>query len=61
MIVNEGSSLTIVNEGLSLSYILEKVVGELKLLVLFLKNYSMISTDALQVGFLSPPLLVNDR
>ena len=51
----------IVNEGLSLSHILEKVVGKLKLLDIFFKNYSMIRTDALQVVFFSPPLLVNDR
>ena len=39
-----------------------KVGGELKLLDIFFEtNYSMISTDALPVGFLSPPLFVNDR
>ena len=37
-IVNEGSSLTIVNKELSLSYMQEKVVGELKLLDIFFKT-----------------------
>ena len=59
MIVNEESSLKIVDEGFLLSYMQEKVVGKLKFLDIF--NYSMISTHALQVGFLSPPLFVNDR
>ena len=37
-IVNKGSSLKIVNKGLLLSYILQNVVGELKLLDIFFKT-----------------------
>ena len=48
---------TIVNEGLSLSYA-GKSCGGAKNSWYFLLNYSMISTDALQVGFLLSSLTI---
>ena len=44
-----------------LSYMQVKSCGGAKTSWYFLWNYSMISTDALQVGFVSSPLFVNDR
>jgi len=81
-IINEGFSLTIVNETTSFikTVVFEKKIscncieclkfkscGEAKTSWYFLKNYSMISTDALQVGFLylltivNEGIVVNDR
>ena len=57
-IVNEGSSLTIVNEGYETTKFLKTVVFGKK--QYFLKNYSMRSTDALQVGFLSSLTIINE-
>ena len=76
-IVNEGLSLTIVNETTNFiktivlekkymqrywmsSYMKLKSCGGAKTSWYFLKNYSMISTDVLQVGFLSSLNIVNE-
>ena len=67
-IVNKGLSLTIVNET---SYFIKTIVfekntcklyrmWEIKLLDIFLKNDSIVSTDALQIGFLSLLKIVNE-
>ena len=70
-IVKDGSSLNIVNEGLYLTIVNEttniiiiiikkkKHATLLNVLTFFFKNYSMISTDVLQIGFFT--FFVNDR
>ena len=58
MIVNEESSLTIVNEGLSLSYMQEKVVGELNFLIFSLKLLNDKYRCSSGQNFLSPPFFI---
>ena len=57
MIINEGSLLTTL---FNVSFMKLNSCGGAKASWYFLKNYSMVSTDALKVIFLSPLTIINE-